>query len=96
MCYEQFPSAALESLAVGTPVVGSNLGGLPSLVQHEQTGRLFEAANSTDLAQQLKHLSASPDLAYEMGRRGRERVLSHYVASVHYEKLMAIYREVAN
>ena len=96
VCYEQFPSAALESLAVGTPVVGSNLGGLPSLVQHEETGLLFEAANSSDLAQQLKHLSASPHLAYEMGRRGRERVLSHYVASVHYEKLMAIYREVAN
>ena len=37
-CYENAPMAGLESLAVGLPLVGSNLGGLPEMIEEGVTG----------------------------------------------------------
>ena len=46
---ENFPNTILESLACGTPVVGFNVGGIPDLIKHQQTGYLAEYMNERDL-----------------------------------------------
>lgn len=94
ICYENFPLAILESFAVGTPVVASNLGSLPHIVGDEESGLLFESGDSRDLARKLSWLAAHPNEAAAMGRCGREIVETRYSARVHYERLMKIYAEV--
>lgn len=47
---ENFPNTILESLSCGTPVVGFNVGGIPDLIKHKQTGYLAEYKNDIDLA----------------------------------------------
>jgi glycosyltransferase involved in cell wall biosynthesis len=59
---ENSPNTILEAQAVGVPVIGSDLGGIAELVQHEENGLLFEPDSSDDLARQLQRLLDDPGL----------------------------------
>jgi glycosyltransferase involved in cell wall biosynthesis len=59
---ENSPNSILEAQAVGVPIIGTNLGGIAELVQHERNGLLFEVDNADDLAKQLQRLLDEPNL----------------------------------
>lgn len=94
VCYETFSFAVLESLAVGTPVMASNLGSLPDVMEDGKSGLLFRPGDSQDLRQKLTWLVAHPKEALAMGRYGRQVVEERRTASVHYRMLMGIYQEI--
>jgi glycosyltransferase involved in cell wall biosynthesis len=58
--YEPFGIVALESFAARVPVVVSNTGGLPEVVQHTQTGIVTEANNSDSLAWGILEVLKNP------------------------------------
>ncbi|SMP54885.1 glycosyltransferase family 4 protein [Anoxynatronum buryatiense] len=72
--YENCPMAVLESLMVGTPVIGSRIGGIPELVDHEVDGLLFPAADEAALRQQVQRLWSQPDTAAAMAVKARQKV----------------------
>jgi len=41
-CFETFGRVIIESFRVGVPVIGSNIGGIPEIIQEEHNGFLFE------------------------------------------------------
>ncbi len=41
--YENFPNVILESMAASTPVISSNVGGVPEIISHMETGFLFDS-----------------------------------------------------
>ncbi len=92
--YEHLPFAILESFAVGTPVVASNLGSLPHIVEDDKSGLLFHTNDPEDLAQKLGWLAHHPKEASAMGHQGHQLIKARYSSGAHYEKLMAIYSEV--
>ncbi len=59
---ENSPNTILEAQAVGVPVIGSNLGGVAELVQHERNGLVFQVDDARDLARQLQRLLDEPAL----------------------------------
>lgn len=59
---ENSPNTILEAQALGIPVIGTNLGGMAELVQHERNGLLFELDNASDLTRQIQRLLDEPDL----------------------------------
>ncbi len=59
---ENSPNSILEAQAMGVPVVGSNLGGVAELVQHEHNGLVFTTNDAGDLAHQLQRLLDTPGL----------------------------------
>jgi glycosyltransferase involved in cell wall biosynthesis len=59
---ENSPNRVLEAFAHQTPVVASNAGGLPELIDHGRNGLLFEAGNPGALANVLGSLLDSPQL----------------------------------
>jgi len=55
-CYENCPFSVLESISLGTPVIGANIGGVPELIDNNKNGELFECGNLDELTQQIKSL----------------------------------------
>ncbi|MGA7795564.1 MAG: glycosyltransferase, partial [Candidatus Acidiferrales bacterium] len=54
--FEQFPMVVLEAMGRALPVIGSRIGGLPAIIEEDQTGSLFEPGNAENLAQQVRRL----------------------------------------
>ncbi|RRR76142.1 MAG: glycosyltransferase [Candidatus Viridilinea halotolerans] len=59
---ENSPNSILEAQAVGVAVVGSNLGGIAELIEHEKNGLLFQVDDAEDLAKNLQRLLDEPEL----------------------------------
>jgi glycosyltransferase involved in cell wall biosynthesis len=92
--YENLPFAVLESFALGTPVVGARIGGIPEMVVDEETGRTFTSGDAHDLAGVIDWMEAHAEESIAMGRRAREVVAAQYAPGPHAERLAALYRDV--
>lgn len=75
---ESFGVAVLEASACNKPVVVSNVGGLPEVVDHGVTGFIVEPSNPVHLAEAIEKLIMDPDLRNKMGRMGRAKVIREY------------------
>ena len=93
--YENYPYSILESFALGKPVVGSRIGGIPELIRHGETGLTFEAGNGEDLRSKIQELLKNPGVIREMGIRARHVSEEILDADIHSERLMKIYKKVA-
>lgn len=71
---ESFGVAPLEAQACEKPVVVSDVGGLPEVIDHGVTGFVVPSGDVKSAAEALKKLVLHPDLRLQMGRAGRERV----------------------
>jgi glycosyltransferase involved in cell wall biosynthesis len=93
--YENAPISILESFAYGKLVIGSQLGGIPELIDDSINGFLFEAGNINDLREKLDiALNMSSKKKSEMGKAARQKVEKRYDAELHYERLIALYHRV--
>ncbi|HUE69044.1 MAG TPA: glycosyltransferase [Candidatus Acidoferrum sp.] len=68
---ESFGLVGLEAQACGRPVVGSGVTGLRSVVRDEVTGYLLDSHDPSMYAERIGRLLDNPELALQMGRRGR-------------------------
>jgi glycosyltransferase involved in cell wall biosynthesis len=91
---ENNPMIVLEARAAGTPVIVSDGGGLPEMVEDGVDGLLCDARDPAAIARAVRRLAADDRLAHDMAVAGRERFRRENTPSAHYERLMAIYRGV--
>lgn len=68
------PNVLLEALAMGVPTVATNTGGIPELIEHEETGLLAKPGDPVDLSEQLERILYDEDLRERVRKAGRERV----------------------
>ncbi|MDQ4024613.1 MAG: glycosyltransferase family 4 protein [Actinomycetota bacterium] len=68
----------IEAMASGTPVIASNLGGLPEVVVDGVTGFLVQPGDRTALTQRMEQLLHDDRLAAEMGQNARDHVVSRF------------------
>jgi glycosyltransferase involved in cell wall biosynthesis len=92
--YENCPMSVLEAMAYGKPVVGSRMGGIPELVEHNKTGMLFDAGNVTELTAILDKLMTTPELRNKMGAEARKRVIDEFSLVRHNTGLIEIYQSI--
>lgn len=93
--FETFGLVGAEAMAHGIPVVAARIGALANLVDDGVNGLLFNSADPQDLAVKLGRLWNSPDLCRQFGLAARQKVLTHWTAERYFERLMAVYQEVA-
>ena len=92
---DAFPTALLEAMAAGVPVVATRVGGIPEIVDDGETGFLFEPpARAPAVAAALAPLLADQGLRRATGARARERFAERFTAERWAERLRAVYEEV--
>ncbi|NEP18632.1 MAG: colanic acid biosynthesis glycosyltransferase WcaL [Leptolyngbya sp. SIO4C1] len=85
-----------EAMAMGLPVVSTNHGGIPELVEEGISGFLVPERDADALAEKLSRLCSHPERWPEMGRAGRRFVESHYSLSHLNDRLVQIYQALLN
>ena len=92
---EGFGIPAAEAMGCETPVVASDAGGLPEVVEHGVTGLIVPRGDSAALAEAIGSLLSDPGRRAAMGRAGRERALRLFDWDRTAEQFERIYAAVA-
>jgi glycosyltransferase involved in cell wall biosynthesis len=90
---ENLPLAIIESMACGTPVVASNVGGIPEIVVDGETGMLVEAEDPAALASAVLSSLDDSDRIAAFSRAGVQRVLECFTLNTQVETYVDWYRE---
>lgn len=88
---EGIPVVLMEAMATGTPVVASDVSGIPELVINEQTGLLAEPQNARDFADKLSLLIENSQLAHELTQKARQHVQQEFDLQGNVEKLVRLF-----
>ena len=75
---EAFPNSVIEAMAAGLPVVGTQVGGLLDLVDHDRTGLLVKAGDAEALASAMRRLLRDRPAAARLGRAARACIAERY------------------
>ncbi len=79
---EPCPTVVLEAMAHGVPVIGSRIGGIPDLVEHERSGLLVPPNDAARLAESMHAVLTDNDLRGTLGVGARARALQFDTAAV--------------
>lgn len=96
-CRENMPYSIVEAFALGTPVIGTNIGGIPELVEEGRTGLLCEPDDVDSLSQAILRGTAliqDRDAYAAMQANCRSYVLEHCSQDKYMKDLTALYREL--
>jgi glycosyltransferase involved in cell wall biosynthesis len=93
---EAFGNVFAEALASGLPIVGSNVGGIPELVEHGVNGLLVTPGSPGTLAQAIRYLADDPELRQEMRLRNRAKAETTLEWSQVTRRYLAIYEGLAH
>jgi N-acetyl-alpha-D-glucosaminyl L-malate synthase BshA len=91
---ESFGLAALEAMACEVPVVASNVGGVPEVIEHGVDGYLHEPRDIQTAAKYALEILSRPDRGREMGRTARNNAKKKYCANDVIPQYEAYYRQV--
>jgi len=93
---ETSPMVIAQAMAIGKPVVASNVGGIPEMIQDGYTGFLVKSGDEEALRIRLVELMQSPDLCYRMGQNAREVATSRFAPAIIAKKTIEVYRRAIN
>jgi glycosyltransferase involved in cell wall biosynthesis len=91
---EGTPVSAIESLASGTPVVATRVGGVPDVVTDGVDGFLFEPGDTEVAAERLAALALDPELRRRLGEAGRVRARKRYSVERLVDDVDRLYRSL--
>ncbi|HHY39275.1 MAG TPA: glycosyltransferase [Clostridia bacterium] len=91
---EAMPFSLLEAMALGLPVVASEVGGVPEVVKDGENGFLVEPGNEEDLSDKIIRLLESPHVRQAMGQAGRETIKSRFNVEIMARRVAELYRSV--
>ncbi|SEQ02173.1 Glycosyltransferase involved in cell wall bisynthesis [Solimonas aquatica] len=82
----------LEASAQALPIVASEVGGIPEVIEHEYNGLLVPANDAEALAAAIRRLHADPAWAAGLGAAARRRFLQEFTVNVMAARIEAVYK----
>ncbi|MFH1742624.1 MAG: N-acetyl-alpha-D-glucosaminyl L-malate synthase BshA [bacterium] len=93
---ESFGLTIAEAMACEVPVVATNVGGVPEVVEDGVSGKLVPLGNVQSMAQAAIEILQDPARAREMGRAGRQRVIERFEQNKIVKQYEDLYQRVLN
>ncbi len=93
--YESFGMVALEAMAMGTPVIASEVGGLAFLVQDGRNGYLVPSRDPEALAERIYELLTNPLCRRQLGRYAKENARQYAWSNI-VTRMMVVYGELVS
>ena len=91
---ESFGLAALEAQACEVPVIASRLGGIPEVVNDNETGFLSDLGDTEKMSDDVMKLLNDSDMRIAFGKRGRELAISRYDSRKIIPLYMSFYEKI--
>ncbi len=83
----------LETMAMRVPLIATDIGSLPDLITHEETGLILKPGDAGQLATAILQMHQDREARERFAQRGYERLKSHYTESIVAETLEGLYRK---
>jgi glycosyltransferase involved in cell wall biosynthesis len=93
---EPFGRALIEAMALGVPVIATNVGGPPEILKDGCEGILLPPRDPRAWAQAVRALAESPERGREMGRAGRRRVEREFTVDRHVAAVCKVYERAVD
>ena len=91
---EAMPMSILEAMGYGLPIVTTNVGGIPQLVEEGKNGYMTEPGNIDCFVNVILELIENDELIYSMGKESIEKAYENYSLEKHLHKLCKLYENV--
>ena len=91
---ENSPNSLAEAMMVGMPCVASYVGGIPDMVDSEETGLLFPAGDAALLADSIRMIFRNDDLARQLGSKARDVALQRHNPETVLRQLLLAYQDI--
>jgi glycosyltransferase involved in cell wall biosynthesis len=92
---ENFPTVCNEAMSIGRPVIGTNVGGIPEIIDDGVNGYIVEPENPEQIAQNVIKLFLEENLLKGLGRNARKKA-EEFSIERHLENLEKVYEEIMN
>lgn len=92
--YEGMGMVIVEAMAASKPVVGANCGGIPEVINNDETGYIFNGNDLSDFNHKLLTLCKDKSIRIEMGNKGYQRVISQFDRKEQLNKVIQILKKV--
>ena len=93
---EGIPQVALQSMAMGVPIVGTNIGGVPEVLFPSGAGLVVPSESSSALASGMKILLKNQNIRERMGKMGQEYVMKNFSLESMIKKTLFLYEEATS
>ena len=94
--YEVFGLAIVESFNHAKPVIASDIGAIPEIVENGKSGLLYQSDDVEDFCEKIKWMFDNPESVRQMGLYARHYVLSHYSSEKYWEDLQKLHEELSH
>ena len=91
---ETFGLVVAESMLMGTPVIGSNAGGVPEIINDEHNGLLFESKNYISLSEKIISIYKSEEFRVKLSNNAKIFANEHYDYQKHFSRLESIIQKL--
>lgn len=96
ICNESFGLTIIEAFAHKKPVIATDLGASPEIIENDKSGLIYQSKNLEDLANKVKYLYSNKKLIRTMGENGYRKLVKEYTSGIYYKKLLEIYELAHN